>query len=108
MMSRITLNLMRSHDEHLHELMNPANSRTHYQGFLDSPLRSRFPTLTSPPTSKGKDRDRWRSISHIEFADYSPTANNEAGTIAFHPHPQYVSGYCNDSNAEEFEYGEAL
>ncbi|KAE9395202.1 hypothetical protein BT96DRAFT_997887 [Gymnopus androsaceus JB14] len=86
MMSRITLNLMKSHNKHRRKSLNPVHSNAHYPGapnFQSLPSKSGFgkypPTslesgiLLSPPsTSKGKDRDRRGSVTHIEFADLNP------------------------------------
>jgi len=98
MMSRITLNLMKSHDKHRRESLNLVRSRVHHQGALASPgpsSRSHITQYSStsspskefpcPPSStrKGKDRDPLESISHID------PMHNESMT-AFYPHPQYL------------------
>jgi hypothetical protein len=92
MMSRITLNLMKSHDHHLRHLLSPENPKIHYQATPDfqfpSP-RSRetqSPPLRSPATSKGKDRDRFGSLSSsVEFADLNSPVNNEGKITSYPP-----------------------
>jgi len=98
MMSRITLNLMKSHAKHQQKLLSPVRSSAYYQGNLNSEARSSWsrvaqypPTpphsgiLLSPPPSTSRDKGRDRlSISNIQFdapVDYG-------GGTTFHPHPQ--------------------
>lgn len=104
MMSRITLNLMKSHNKHRRKSLNPVHSNAHYPGapnFQSLPSKSGFgkypPTslesgiLLSPPsTSKGKDRDRRGSVTHIEFADLNPPVD-EGTRITFYPYPPHLA-----------------